>query len=126
MAKITALGGFEPDDMDPDVVEQIQPLISWVNDNAQTMVAALDGNLGDKNMSSQRITVQTLSGAFGFYKIPGPVSGVSVVRVVSEPNNQVFCSGFNWWPIEGGFEYVVTYTGSEQRRAIILKVEFDV
>lgn len=125
MATITSTEAFDADQLDPDVAEQIAPLVDYIATTMQVIIPALQGGLGDKNMASRYLTVKGLSGTRRSISIEGPVSNVQLVRVVSQPETLVVCTGFNWWPTESGFDYVAEFSGEKTDRDVTLKVEFD-
>jgi hypothetical protein len=125
MAEITSNEGFDSELLDPEVADQLEPLLDWLTENMAIILDTLRGQIGDKNMSSQYVKVKANTGLRGTYKVDGPVSNVQVVQIVSQVDAGILCTGFNWWLTEGGFDYIVTFTGTKLDREVILKVEFN-
>jgi hypothetical protein len=125
MAEITSNESFDPDELEPEVAEQLEPLLEWLAETMQVIIPALQGQLGDRNMSSQYVRAQATVGVRQSFRIDGPVSNVQIVNVVSQAESTVYYTGFNWWRTQDGFDYVVTYTGDKTDRSITMKVEFD-
>lgn len=125
MAEITSNESFDEELLEPDMADQLEPLLEWLSLNFSTILDALRGQLGDKNSSTQYVQVKAQSGVRQSYSVPGPVSNVTVARVVSQPDSGIYYTGFNWWKTQDGFDYIVTYTGSKTDRDVLLKVEFN-
>lgn len=126
MAEITATDTFDEEELEPDVFEQIEPFVLWVNENMQNIVSALRGNLGDKNTTSQVLQIKTESGIRKSVSVGGDVSAVSATRVDSQSDNPVLISGFNWWPTAQGFDFVCEFGGDKRDRTVYLRIDFNV
>jgi len=126
MAVITATDAFDEEAIEQEDAEKLEPLLTWLNENMQNIVNALQGNLGDKNSSSRIVSVQTVSGVLEEFNIDGPVSNVTVVRLDCQPDSLLKVTGFNWWPKPGGFKFCASYEGEKLDRNLILKVDFNV
>jgi len=125
MAEITSNESFDTELLDPEIAEQVEPLTEWITENLTIILDALRGGLGDKNSSTQYVQVKAQQGARQSYSVPGPVSNVTVSRVVSQPESGIYYTGFNWWKTQDGFDYLVTYNGTKTDRDVVLKVEFN-
>jgi hypothetical protein len=126
MAEITATETFDEEELDPDTVEELEPLLEWLNTNMQNIVSALRGELGDKNSRSQTVTVKTTSEIRNSVSVVGEVSNVSLSRIDSQIESPVYITGFNWWPTADGFDYVARFSGDKKDRNINLRVDFNV
>ena len=125
MAEITSNESFDTELLDQEIAEQIEPLTDWLMENMSIILDALRGGLGDKNSSTQYVQVKAQSGVRESFSVQGPVSNVTVSRVVSQPDSGIYYTGFNWWKTQDGFDYLVTYNGTKTDRDVVLKVEFN-
>lgn len=125
MAKIYATDTFDEELLEPEIFEQVEPLVMWLNENMQNIVSALQSNLGDTNLATRTVQVQAYSGVKQTVKINGPVSHVAISRISSQPDSNVLIKGFNWWPTSDGFEFIAEWT-ENAAKTIYLRVEFNV
>ena len=126
MALITASDTFDIDLLDPEYAENLEPLVEWLNETNQNVVNALQGNLGDLNLSTQTVNLKVASGVRKFVRISGQVSHVAISRVISQPDSEILLTGYNWWPVAEGIEVIAEFTGETKERDIIIRIEFDV
>jgi len=125
MAFISATDAFDEDDLEPEVLEDIRPFIDYCQENFQSVVNALQGNLGDINFSSIKRSVKAPVNTLVFVADSRRVSNVTVVQVLAQPESLVLCTGFNWWKVQGGFQICVNYTGDKLDREVVIKVEYN-
>jgi hypothetical protein len=125
VAKITTQGGFDSELLDAEVAEPLEPLLEWINGNAQIVSAALDGGLTAENMALEYVTLKASSGIRQSFKSQRLVQHVTLSRVVSQVDSGILATGFNWWPTVDGFDYVATYTGDKTDRDVVLRVEYE-
>lgn len=126
MADITATDTFDDELLEDQIAEDIAPLIEWLNTNNQNIVSALQGNLGDKNISVQPLVVKCSSGIRQSVKISGPISHVAISRIDSQVDSNEYINGYNWWPTTNGFDFIVFFEGDRKDRNAYLRVYFDV
>lgn len=126
MAQISATDSFDEDELEPEMAEELSPLIEWLNVNFQNIVSALQGGLGDRNLTTQTFTVKASSGVRQSVDVIGSISNVQISRVESQPESNVVFSGLNWWPTANGFDFVAEFSGDKRDRNIFLRVDFDV
>lgn len=125
MAFISATDSFDTEELDPDVASDIEPFIDYCQENFQSIVNALQGNLGDINFSSIKRSVKCPANTLVFVADAGRVSNVTVVQVMAQPETLVLCTGWNWWKVQGGFQLCVNYTGEKLDRDVVIKVDYN-
>lgn len=125
MAKITATDGFDELQLEPEVVEAMGPFLEWINTNTQNIVSALNGNLTTENFAATFVEIKAVTGILKSVKTDRFVKHVSFSRVVCQASTGVIITGFNWWPSEEGFEFIIEYSGEKTDRNVILRVEYD-
>lgn len=126
MTLITATDTFDEEELDPEVAQDLEPLIEWLNSNNQNFVAALQGGLGDKNLTTKTVQVSCESNVLKSVAEAASVSHVEISRVEAEPNTKLLVTGFNWFPTGRGFDFVVTFTPADRQRNVFLRVHFNV
>lgn len=125
MGLVTASDTFDSEDLDSEVSEQIEPLVTWLNENMINIVSLLSGGLSSANMAIEFIQVKAQASARNSVKTSRKVENVSFSRVVTQGDPGLVCTGFNWTPTQEGFEYAVTFSTGTQY-SVILKVEYNV
>ena len=126
MGEVTATDTFDPEELEPDVADDLEPVLDWLNTNTQNIVDILRGNIGDRNLATQTVQLKASSGVRQFFRVPGRVSHVELSRVSSQPDANIFMTGFNWWPASDGFDFLAQWSGETQTRNIYLRIHFDV
>lgn len=126
MTLITATETFDEELLEEDTAEELSELIAWLNANMQNIVATISGGITDENMSTQNIFVKATSGMKQFVGVDGDVSDVQISRVLSQPDTQSTITGYNWWAVEGGIEFVVEWKNGSNTYDVQLRVNFNV
>jgi len=126
MAEITATDTFDDELLEDDVIEQLEPLLEWLNQNSQNIVGALQGNIGDKNLALKSIVVKCSSGIRQKVSIPGPISHVELSRIDTQVDDGSVVTGFNWWPTTNGFDFIANFGDEKKDRNAYLRIHFNV
>lgn len=126
MGQVTATPNFDEENLDKEVAEDLVPLTEWLNENFQNLVNLMQGQIGDKNLTTKMIEVKASNGRVGEYAINGRVSHVQPSRVSSQSDSGITITGFNWWPSTNGFKYVVTFSSDIKERDFFMRVDFNV
>jgi hypothetical protein len=125
MAIVTASDTFDSEDLDPEVAEQIDPLIQWLNESMINVVSILSGGISGINLAAQYLETKGSAGVRNRVSTNRRVENVTLSRVVSQADGLVICTGFNWWPSAEGFDFAITFNETKENN-IILKVEYNV